>query len=348
MRKKGVIIAGVFFSCLLPISPELLHAARKHARAHTLELPRVLRVQNTACPRQVHDKHLLKKAVKERPGPRCGCRRAEFPTHFLKPLGGGAWRVRTRPCCWVHWMTGCVLSLTQGQRQARCSQEPLPLSRVSSRSALAAATICHFPLPQGLRTVPCPAASALTHTHAPPRPPAPLFGKASNKEALFFSEDKNAESQPGSPSASPGNRWLSTRDRAGTGPALCSAGYPVAPPLSPHFIHENTEVQRKEGLVCRDWGCGWGGVPAAFPGAHKVLPEKVLSLSLASSTALVQPPALLLFWSPPGSSSLSAFALTVPCAQSALSHMDDACGCMPCKALLEPPHQNESSSHHAA
>lgn len=79
-EKKGVVTAGVFCSCLLCISPEPLHGAGEHTRAHThtaassWNCPRVLRVQNMACPRQVHDKHLLKRGVKERPCPRCGCR----------------------------------------------------------------------------------------------------------------------------------------------------------------------------------------------------------------------------------------------------------------------------------
>lgn len=94
----------------------------------------------------------------------------------------------------------------------------------------------------------------------------------------------------------------------------------------PRFIDENTEVQRKEDLVFRDRGCGWRGVPAAFPGAHKALLGKVLSPLSGFIHPLVQPPLPpLLFWSPPGSSGLSTFELTVPCTWLALSHVDDAC-----------------------
>lgn len=58
----------------------------------------------------------------------------------------------------------------------------------------------------------------------------------------------------------------------------------------PRFIDENTEVQRKEDLVFRDRGCGWRGVPAAFPGAHKALLGKVLSPLSGFIHPLVQPP----------------------------------------------------------
>lgn len=232
--------------------------------------PCVVRVQDISCTWQVHDKYLLK-------GGRGGLIHVVATTGlsshhpFLKPFVVES--EDAPPGGWVYYMTSCFLSLA-----ARCSQRPPPQSGVNSQSVPAATMICHFPPPQRLEIVLCPMASPLTQTHAPRWTPAPLFGMDSNKKALFFPKDKNAENLPSSLSVClhPRKSWLSTWDRAGMGPALCSAGYPAARPPSPHFTDEDTEVQRKERFAFRGLGV-WRGVPAASPGAHKVQTNQVLS-----------------------------------------------------------------------
>lgn len=145
VRKKEARTAANRRSCASHFC-QLLRVARRHTRAAAHAGAALVSSRSRTWP--AHGRcttNTAEERGKERPGARCGCHRAEFPPHLLQPLGGG-----DNPRGWVHWTTRCFLSLTQVRWQARRSQEPLAPSRVGSRSALAAAMICHFPLPQGL------------------------------------------------------------------------------------------------------------------------------------------------------------------------------------------------------
>lgn len=163
----------------------------------------------------------------------------------LKPLG--AEREDTPPGGWAYWMTGCFLTL-----EARCSQRLLPPSSVSSCSVT---TICHFLRPQGLKIVCCPVASPLTQTHAPLWPLAPLFSRESNKEALFFPEDKNIQRTcQGSPSASSLKELaLYMRpSRDGTSSVLLGILLHVFP--VPFLQMRTLRFRGREGSQSKDWG----------------------------------------------------------------------------------------------
>lgn len=178
---------------------------------------------------------------------------SQVPTTLSKTAGGAGGsvesenRVRTRP--------GRLFPVPDtGAAQARCSREPLPPCRVSARSALAAATVCHFPLPQGLGIVLCPVASALTHARVPPRPPGPSFDRASDKEPLFFPETRprRAGQAPHPPLPEIAGSSQGTGQGRDQLCVLLGTQLHIRHLLSSHFIDENTEVQRKEGLVFRD------------------------------------------------------------------------------------------------
>lgn len=214
--------------------------------------PCVVRVQDITCTWQVHDKYLLK-------GGRGGLihvvATAGLSSHhpFLKPLGAES--EDAPPGDWVYYMTSCFLSMAE-----RCSPDrPPPQSGVSSQSVPAATTICHFPPPQRLEIVLCPVASPLTQTHAPLWPPAPLSGMDSNKKALFFPKDKNAENLPSSLSASTPERAGSLHGtEQGWDQLSVLLGTQLRVRQVPILQMRTLRFRGRKGLHSEDWGSGEG------------------------------------------------------------------------------------------